>query len=98
MLSVETNYATRSTTISFCQPERKFNWTCDLACNVLGVMWLTGVIFRLVGVTSDLKTLSSLLCHNSKFDLEQYCLCAHVNAQNSQTLLEAKHFLVHQGY
>jgi len=31
---MEANYATRLTTISFCQPERKFGWRCDQARNV----------------------------------------------------------------
>jgi len=42
---LEANYATKSTTTSFCQPERKFGWTYDEASNVPDVAWLTTVVF-----------------------------------------------------
>jgi len=37
---MEANYATRSTTTSFCQPERKLGWTCHQAgkCSGCGVV------------------------------------------------------------
>jgi len=38
----------RSTKTSFCQPERKFGWTCDETCNVPDVAWLTVIIFHSV--------------------------------------------------
>jgi len=63
---LEANYATRSTTISFCQPERKFSWTYGQTSDVSDVVWLTGVVLHSPVGWRDVRLNQHILVENQK--------------------------------
>jgi len=55
LLYLKANYATRSTKISFCQPERKFGQMRYQACDVLDVGWSTVAVFHSTVGCGDIR-------------------------------------------